>query len=231
MGASGLEDRSGRATDRVRGLIFSCWAAYCPPVDDCYQVAPWSSAPDPAHVIGRALVLPGAGYTVDHPALFWACQVLTQVGWRVTTMRWCADQITASERRAFVEAGANFIDAESGDSPRTLVLAKSLGTYAVAWASTRGYPAIWLTPVMTDEFVTAALRSYAAPSLLVGGTSDPLWSRPNSSPEDQQILEFADVNHALHRAGNWRQSLDVLQETLASVETFAAITGGCRRRE
>jgi len=60
--------------------------AYGAYVDKRYEVRAWfsSRAEDSC---GRALVLPGAGYTVDHPVLFRACQVLAQVGWRVATMR------------------------------------------------------------------------------------------------------------------------------------------------
>jgi hypothetical protein len=184
--------------------------AYGAYVDERYEVRPWFSSRHSEGSSGRALVLPGAGYTVDHPALFWACQVLAQVGWRVVTMRWRADNVAEAERRDFVEQGADLLDAEAGPGPRTLVLAKSLGSYAAAWASDRGYPAVWLTPVLTDELVADALRSYSAPSLLIGGTADPLWSTPAVAAADQQILELKDVDHALHRAGDWRASLAAL---------------------
>ena len=165
-------------------------------------------------------MLPGGGYTVDHPALFWACQVLVQVGWEVTTMRWDAGGITDAECRSFVERGAQLLDAEAGDG-QTLVLAKSLGSYAAAWASDRGYPAIWLTPVMTDPFVADALSHYAAPSLLIGGTTDRLWANPSGRPSHQTVLELAEVDHALHRA-DWRGSLVALDDALTAIETFAA---------
>lgn len=177
---------------------------------------------------GRALVLPGSGYTVDHPLLFWSCQVLAEAGWDVITMRWDATDVTSDDCRQFVETGADLLDGQFADADRTLVLAKSLGSFAAAWASARRYPAIWLTPVMTDEFVAATLRTYAAPSLLVGGTADPLWRRPLEQPHDQQVIEFPDADHALHSSAGWRTSLDVLRETLTAVETFAASVAGLR---
>ena len=177
---------------------------------------------------GRALVLPGSGYTVDHPLLFWSCQVLAGAGWDVATLRWDAAGVTTDDYRQFVEAGADLLDGQFADADRTLVLAKSLGSFAAAWASARRYPAIWLTPVMTDEFVAATLRTYAAPSLLVGGTADPLWRRPLEQPHDQQVIEFPDADHALHSSAGWRTSLDVLRETLTAVETFAASVAGLR---
>ena len=195
-------------------------------MDERYEVRPWFSSGHSEGPSGRALVLPGAGYTVDHPALFWACQVLAQVGWRVVTMRWQADNVAEAERRSFVEQGADVLDAEAGPAPRTLVLAKSLGSYAAPWASDRGYPAVWLTPVLTDELVADALRSYSAPSLLIGGTADPLWAPPAVAAAEQQIVELEDVDHALHRAGDWRASMSALDQTLTVIESFATRAGG-----
>jgi hypothetical protein len=99
-------------------------------VEERYEVSPWFSSPVGPDRLGRALVLPGGGYTVDHPALFWTCQVLVQVGWEVTTMRWSAEGITEADCRSFVEQGADLLDASAGEADKTLVLAKSLGSYA-----------------------------------------------------------------------------------------------------
>ena len=186
-----------------------------------YVVKPWPHQRSDSSC-GRALVLPGSGYTVDHPLLFWSCQVLAEAGWDVITMRWDAADVTTDDCRRFVETGADLLDGQLSNANHTLVVAKSLGSFAAAWASARKYPAIWLTPVMTDPFVAAALRRYAAPSLLVGGTTDPLWSRPPEQPSDQQVLEVPEADHALHSSAGWRKSLDVLHETLTAVEAFAA---------
>ncbi len=193
-----------------------------------YVVSAWPPSPRSGGSCGRALVLPGSGYTVDHPLLFWSCQVLAQAGWDVITLRWDATDLTSDDCRQFVETGADLLDGQLADADRTLVLAKSLGSFAAAWASARKYPAIWLTPVLTDEFVAAALRTYAAPSLLVGGTADPLWRRPLEQPHDQRVIEVPEADHALHSSTGWRQSLDVLHETLTAVEAFAASATGQR---
>lgn len=193
-----------------------------------YAVSAWPAPQRSSSAYGRAFVLPGGGYTVDHPVLFWSCQVLAQAGWDVVTMRWDATSVTTDDCQRFVETGADLLDMEHTQADRTLLVAKSLGSYAAAWASARSYPAIWLTPVMNDEFVAGALRTYAAPSLLVGGTADPLWSRPARRPHNQQILEIRDADHALQCEAGWRLSLDVLRETLTAVEAFAASVAGRR---
>lgn len=186
-----------------------------------YSVQPWFSSSSAEESCGRALVLPGGGYTVDHPVLFWACQVLVQVGWRVSTMRWRTDGLSDADRRSFVETGADRLDAEAGPASKTLILAKSLGSYAAGWASSRNYSAIWLTPVLTDDFVAGALSDYPATGLLVGGTADRLWNSQRAAATKLQVLELAGADHALHRAHDWRGSLLALEQTLAAVEEFA----------
>lgn len=194
-------------------------------MDGRYVVSPWFTSPAPDKIVGRALVLPGAGYTVDHPALYWSCQVLVQVGWRVVTVRWRAEGVTSTERQTFVETAANLIEAEAGDDQQTIVLAKSLGSYAVAWALARRYPAIWLTPVMTDDFIARSLKAYAAPSLLIGGTADPMWLMPSHTPPGQRVVELPGADHSLSRADDWRGSVEALGQSLAAIEDFARTAG------
>jgi len=90
-----------------------------------------------------------------------------------------------------------------------LILAKSLGTYAADWAARRRYPAIWLTPVLTDDFVAEALTNYPVKAVMVGGTKDPLWDSRRAAATKLQITELPDADHALHVAGDWRGSVSV----------------------
>lgn len=187
---------------------------------DRYSVSPWAGSADSGHSVGRALVLPGGRYTVDQPLLFWACHVLVQGGWRVVTMRW--SWTDSDESRSFVEAGAEQLDQEAGPDPTTLVVAKSLGSYAAEWASTRGYPAVWLTPVLTDDFVADALARYSASALLVGGTSDRLWNGDRAAATGLEKLEIPGADHGLQLSNDWRSSVAVLHQTLTAIEDFAS---------
>ena len=183
-----------------------------------YVTETWHGSPSETDSVGRALVLPGGYYTVDQPLLFWACHVLAQVGWRVVTMRlqW---QETA-DRREFVEAGAALLDLEAVSETVTLVVAKSLGCYAAEWASVLGYPAVWLTPVMTDDFVAEALGRYSTSALLVGGSEDRVWDVYRATGTGLDCLEIPGADHSL-QLPDWRSSIAVLQQTLTAVEDFA----------
>ena len=188
-------------------------------MENRYSVSAWAGSAAPGQSVGRALVLPGGRYTVDHPLLFWACHVLVQAGWRVVTMRW--NWTESDEPRGFVEAGAEQLDREAGPAPTTLVVAKSLGSYAAPWASTCGYPGVWLTPVLTEDFVADALARYSTSGLLVGGTSDRLWDSYRATATGLETLEIPGADHGLQLSSDWRSSLAVLHQTLAAVEDFA----------
>lgn len=139
------------------------------------DIRPWRGNRTDIPLRGRALVLPGSGYTVDHPVLFWTCQVLASAGWQVTAVDWHVDDSVAQDPRPFVESAVHRLDQGAETAERTLVVGKSFGSYAARWASESGYPGVWLTPVLTADDVAAALTTYAQPALLVGGTQDPLW--------------------------------------------------------
>lgn len=186
-----------------------------------FHVTTWPTDPE-RQAVGRALVLPGAYYTVDHPVLFWASQVLAGAGWQLTTMRWNLDEGGADgDSLAFVESAADVLEARAPSAERTLVLAKSLGTYAAGWASRRGYPGIWLTPVLTDASLREALLNSSNGGLLIGGSDDELWDCATARATGLEVLEIAGADHAIHVGSDWRASLAALHQVLESIEQFA----------
>ena len=90
--------------------------------------------PDPP--VGRAVVLPGgSGYTIDHPLLWWTCQVLAENGWLVTAVRWEIDEGARADPVAFVGQAAQQALDLAGPADRTLIVGKSFGTFAAPWAA------------------------------------------------------------------------------------------------
>ena len=88
-----------------------------------------------------------------------------------------------------------------------LVVAKSLGTLALPWAVENGLSGAWLTPLLQDETVVAAVERARPATLLVGGSADPHWRRLPDTGSGVDWLELPDADHGLQRAGDWRQSL------------------------
>ena len=196
--------------------------------DEQFTPSIWT-APEPC--VGRVLVLPGEGYTVDHPVLFWACHVADSAGWQVATMRWQIESNSSDSPTAFVERGADILDAAAPGAGRTVVIAKSLGTLAVRWANQHAYPGVWLTPLLNDQGVRTALTDSPI-ALIAGGTNDRYWNRDVAGSLGCDVIEIERAGHALTVAGDWRASLAGLTTTLTAIETFLArvarttVTGG-----
>lgn len=178
-----------------------------------------TTAGDPARV---ATILPGSGYTAQGPLLWYAAKALHAAGWTVRTFAW--DELSpdwADARRTYGEA---LRTAPVADGGRHLVVAKSLGSFALPVAVDLGLPGVWLTPVLTghaSEPVRAAIAAGRAPALLVGGTADPLWDGGVATASGTEMLEVDGADHSLE-VGDWRVSHEILARVTGAVERFAA---------
>jgi pimeloyl-ACP methyl ester carboxylesterase len=155
-----------------------------------------------------AVALPGA-MLGGMPALWWAVAPLHGSGWRVVLIwdefldraqdhwKWTRDRLDAA-------------------GPADLMIGKSLGCYA----ATAGMPAVLLTPVLEDRELVDALRARTAPTLLVGGTDDPVWRRDVAHGLGE-VLELPGADHGLAR-------IDQAQQVADAVAAFSAGLG--RRR-
>lgn len=80
---------------------------------------------------------------------------------------------------------------------RSLLIGKSLGTVAASIAAEHGLPAVWLTPLLTVDWVLDALRRASAPVLLVGGTADKYWDGTLARELSAHVLEVESANHGM----------------------------------
>jgi hypothetical protein len=102
----------------------------------------------------------------------------------------------------------------------TVVVAKSLGSYAAALAAEHHFPAIWLTPVLTDDAVVAAITANSAPALLIGGTADEWWVPDAAKATGKQVLTIPGGDHSLRVPGPLRRYVDVLATVGAAMDEF-----------
>ncbi|TDC80191.1 alpha/beta hydrolase [Streptomyces hainanensis] len=183
--------------------------------------------PDPTRFDGDrdrvALVIPGMGYTPARPLLHFARAVLLHHGWTVQELWWqVPDGLSrwpAGERIAWVERQVNeAVDAEGGAC--RLLVGKSLGTLAAGVAADRRIAAVWLTPLLTDEFVAGALRRAEASTLLVGGTADGWWDAGIAASSGHEVLEVPAADHALELPDDVAGSVDVLRQVVARLDRF-----------
>lgn len=170
----------------------------------------------PATAVGTAIVLPGRMFGAGTPLLHWTSMALTQHGWSVVTASWDEEALTRDPADHVTAVAASALERAASGLP-VLVVAKSLGTLALPWAVAEGLPGVWLTPLLGDASVLAAVREVRSPTLLVGGTADPSWVRPETLGAGVSIVELADADHGLQRRDDWRGS------ALNQVPVFDAI--------
>ncbi len=173
------------------------------------------------------ILLPGAGYAVTAPLLWFAREAALAGGWNVLavsdTFNRTDDPLRWVEERA--EAAIQHVD---GPNP-PLLIAKSLTSLAAPLAARLGLSAVWLAPLINaagtsvSHLVLDGLAAASAPCLLVGGTADPTWDAAIArSVPRAEVLEISDADHLLQIPGDVAGSLDALDRVVSAVATFIA---------
>lgn len=182
----------------------------------------------PPAALDAALILPGRAYGPDQPLLLLARRLLERWSWAVGALEWDASRLAEAMAVGDVAATAHvesrLVEHVSHQGEPGLLVAKSLGTRAAPYAAGRGRPAVWLTPLLHDPTIVAAIAANQAPQLVVGGTDDPFWDASAAARLGQvgacTVLEVADADHAMALAGDDTPSRDVLDAITGALETF-----------
>lgn len=176
----------------------------------------WKGTPPDADPARRAVVLPGRAYPVELPGLWVAMRALALAGWDVHHARWDLDDASPPQQRAAVAEAVDLL----GDGAR-LVVGKSLGSLAAGWAADAGVPAVWLTPLLTDEGVTDDLARASAPTLLVAGTRDHTWDDDAAARLPHRQVRLDGLDHGL-LCGDLAREVAGLDVVGRAVADFAA---------
>ncbi|GAA0475120.1 hypothetical protein Aca07nite_83800 [Actinoplanes capillaceus] len=167
------------------------------------------------------ILVPGRGYTIDGTLFDLADAILTARGDEVVPVSWTPPEgLFQVGPEPFVRV--HVAAALHRASARPVLIAKSLGTYAAALAAERELPVVWLTPVLTDPELVAAIAANPAPALIVGGTADRLWLPDAVRATGKPFLEIPEGDHGLRVPGPVRAYTDVLGTVGTAVEEFLA---------
>jgi len=166
------------------------------------------------------VLLPGQFYPTRAPVLWFAREAVMAQGWSALEMlgepgehpdplAWVRD----CAERALAQASAAQI----------LVIGKSLASLLAEQVADRGFPAAWLTPLLTEAAVTDALAKTRQRTLLIGGTADRLW-QPDAIPDNPvlEVLELPGLDHALQRTGDPHAGLDALRQLTEAITRLAS---------
>ncbi|MEU4689017.1 alpha/beta hydrolase [Actinoplanes sp. NPDC023714] len=170
------------------------------------------------------ILVPGRAYDTEAPLFDIADFVLTARGHRIERIGWTVPPALLEIGpepfvRAHVTAALHTARADA-PSARPVLIAKSLGSYAAALAAEQRLPAIWLTPLLYEPAVVAAITANPAPQLLVGGTEDFAWKPEQANATGKRLLEIPGADHSLRVPGPVSAYTDVLAEVGAAMERF-----------
>jgi hypothetical protein len=174
--------------------------------------------------VGTGVVLPGRGYPPAAPGCAYAGYALLAAGWRVRDVWWdppANSSLSIDDEVAWV--GDQLASATAGVTGPVLVVGKSLGTYGARLAAERAYPAIWLTPVLTEPALVEAIRANSARQLLVGGTEDSLWDvdvAASLAAGGCDVLQLDGLDHGLINRTDAGRSAEALVEMTRAMATF-----------
>jgi hypothetical protein len=178
--------------------------------------------------VGRvpdALVIPGRLFGPAAPLLMYAGDVAERRGATVHRHSWTssAPEELEPRRLEWVRDEISPVLARLDGAP--LLIGKSLGSLAAPLAAERSLPAIWLTPLLTVPWASAALDRASAPFLLVGGTADSVWDGALARRLTRHVLEIDDADHGMYVPGPLTDSVAVLSRVVGAVEEFLDAIG------
>ncbi|AFR30491.1 hypothetical protein ARUE_c36110 [Arthrobacter sp. Rue61a] len=172
-----------------------------------------------------AVLLPGSGYPVEGPVLFWIGEMLGSLGWHVQAVRWTPDDAPTTDPHKFAATAAKNAFAASPDAEQRLVVAKSFSTFCIPWAEETLIPGIWLTPLLTDERVRSTIGATSKDDLFVGGSQDKLWDGGRKSESAGTFFEVPGADHSLQIPEDWRASQQAQADVFERIEKFISELG------
>ena len=165
----------------------------------------------------RAVVLPGRAYPATLPVLALVVDALERHGYDVHAVSWTLDELPA-DPAAWVTERLLVAAADGCD----LVVGKSLGCWAAAYCAEQAWPAVWLTPVLSDPACAAAIRANASPQLVVAGLADPFHDSTAAVALGCAVVEIAGADHALSDSGDGVPTAAIQQQITAAADAFLA---------
>jgi hypothetical protein len=165
-----------------------------------------------------AVILPGMVYPTRAPVRWFAREAAMALG--DSALEVLGESVERADELGWERDCAQWAIAEAG-SARVVVIGKSLASLLAADISDRDLSAAWLTAPLTEPSTIDLLNGVRSPTLLLGGTADPMWNA-NVIPDNPalEVVELPGVDYALQVAGDPVASLDALRQMTEAMTSW-----------
>jgi hypothetical protein len=176
----------------------------------------------PGTTPATVVFLPGARGGGSQPLLHYTRVAVQQRGWS-SLLVWDEFGGDGDHVRWVTERAEAAFAARGTDASR--IVAKSLSSFAAGVAAAHRVPAVWFTPLLTEDEVLRRLAQATAPYLLVGGTADPMWDTTAARELTTAIYEIEGADHSLD-GPTLDRSLANLQGAVSAAADFVGSPPG-----
>ncbi|WP_066175817.1 alpha/beta family hydrolase [Bacillus marinisedimentorum] len=203
------------------------------------QIIPYTSIQTGESNNRLCVMLPGLGYTTDHPLFYYVTSLFLNKKYDILHLNYKYDldsfvQLERSEQIRFVQetvktALDQLLDSETNQ--KVFLIAKSIGTAAlVSELQTRSEiqnaKAVWLTPLLKEDLVFNYLSAHKQQGgLLVIGDRDPHYSKERynrvSEVQELKTVLVPEANHSLDHSNDPYKSIDVLRDVIQAIDRFS----------
>ena len=175
--------------------------------------------------VGTGVVLPGRGYPPAAPGLAYAGYVLRAAGWRVRDVWWDPPANGSLSLEGEVAWVGDQLAAAAAEVRRPGARGRQVARHVRRPAAppSASYPAIWLTPLLTDPVLVEGIRANPARQLLVGGTADRLWDADvaaSLAADGCDVLQIDGIDHGLIDPADPVRSAEALVEITRAMARF-----------
>lgn len=185
-----------------------------------------------------AIFLPGLGYTCDMPLFYYAQNLLEERGFDLLRVEYDyrgdaafrAQLVAERYHRLFADATAAYWAARAlGSYSRVTLIGKSLGTLAMSHLLTLEelteveMRLVWLTPLLHREIVREQIRRHEARSLVIIGTSDPVYAVARLDEIEAPTLAVEGAEHGMDIPGDVPGSIDAMRRVAFALQQFLAV--------
>jgi hypothetical protein len=171
------------------------------------------------------VMLPGRGYTCDHPVLYYVRRMAVKHDYDVLSIEYgfqVANLDLTSELSAHLEDEVNqaVMPALQRGYSQVCIVGKSLGT-PLASGLAHNIPVADMSLILLTPIGGAFQGVDTIRTLAVIGTDDPLYSPELvASYPAVEWQVFDGLNHSLEVRGDWRASISALDNVITVCETF-----------